>query len=325
MLYLQWGTPTCLYLTILKLITMKQLLCLGDFEELCKSRRVKKTLAVVCPNDEATLGALSRAASGGIVRPLLFVCKPLGDAVLSAFGEVGAEIEMCADQDACCHEAVRAVREGRAEAIMKGSVNTDDLLHAILNKEHGILAPGSVLTHLALLEAEGHPKLLLFSDAAVIPWPSTEQFDSIVRYCVSATAARGIMEPKVALINFTEKLNKKFPQVESYIEIKRRALAGDYDLGSVRPIVEGPMDVATAIDRRCALIKGIASPVAGDADVLVFPNIEAGNTFYKTVATFARSTCAGWLAGAAAPVIVSSRADSEDNKYFSIATVCALC
>lgn len=212
--------------------------------------------------------------------------------------------------------AVECVRSGGADLLMKGAVNTDVLLRAALDKEHGILQPGRVMTHIAVASVPGWNRPLIFSDAAVIPRPDIDQMDAIVRYTVEVARNLGIAIPKVALTNFTEKENPKFPQTAVYQEIRRRAGEGHY--GPV--VVGGPMDVKTALDSESGSIKGIASPVVGNADILIFPNIEAGNTFYKTLTLFAHATIAGWLAGTEVPVVVTSRADSVESKYYSLIT-----
>ena len=212
--------------------------------------------------------------------------------------------------------AVECVRSGNADVLMKGAVNTDVLLRAALDKERGILQKGRVMAHIAVASVPGWERPLIFSDAAVIPRPDIDQMDAIVRYTVEAARNLGIATPKLALTNFTEKENMKFPQTAVYQEIRLRAGEGLY--GDV--VIGGPMDVKTALDSESGSIKGIDSPVVGNADILIFPNIEAGNTFYKTLTLFAHATIAGWLAGTQVPVVVTSRADSVESKYYSLIT-----
>lgn len=260
----------------------------------------KKIVALVNPADEHTIEVMLRAKNEGVAE---FRCF---------FGEEA------------CREAVACVRRGEADVLMKGAVNTDDLLRAALDKENGILEKGRVMTHIAVADIPGWNRPLIFSDAAVIPMPDIVQMDAIVRYTVEAAANLGIMEPKVALVNFTEKENPKFPQTAVFQEIRRRnysfEVKGDNEVKEVRPVIGGPMDVKTALDSESGAIKGIESPVVGNADILIFPNIEAGNTFYKTLTLFAHATIAGWLAGTEVPVVVTSRADSVESKYYSLIT-----
>ena len=276
-----------------------------------KGRNLK--VALVCPTDDHTLEVMRRAEDEGVAE---FVCF---------YG------------DNASVEAVECVRSGDADVLMKGAVNTDVLLRAALDKEHGILEKGRVMAHIAVAKIPGWTRPLIFSDAAVVPHPDVEQMDAIVRYTIAAARNLGIANPKVALTNFTEKENPKFPQTAVYQEIKRRAAEGLYSMPlnnaddnaddmesdnkpKCSPIISGPMDVKTALDAESGSIKGIASPVVGNADILIFPNIEAGNTFYKTITLFAHATIAGWLAGTEVPVVVTSRADSVESKYYSLIT-----
>ena len=222
------------------------------------------------------------------------------------------------DADGAAREAVAAVREGRADVLMKGTINTDNLLRAVLDKERGLLMPGQVLSHITAACAPSYGKLIFFSDAAVIPRPTTEQFDAMLRYDTAVCRRMGIDTPRVALIHCTEKVSEKFPHTLAYSALQERAAAGDY--GDV--LVGGPMDVKTACDGESSRIKGISSPVAGCADILIFPNIESGNTFYKTITLFGGAEMAGMLCGTTAPVVVASRADSGDSKYYSLALAC---
>ena len=223
------------------------------------------------------------------------------------------------DDDDPARKAVTDVGEGRADVLMKGSLNTDNLLRAVLNKEEGILIKGSVLTHIAVADVPSLNHLLFFTDAAVIPYPTTEQFDALARY-ITATyrSITGGDRPRVALIHCTEKVSEKFPLTLSYEELKANAAKGAY--GEVE--IGGPMDVKTACDAESGAIKGIASPVVGKANCLIFPDIEAGNTFYKTLTLFGGATVAGMLVGTSAPVVVTSRADTADSKFYSLATAC---
>ena len=282
---------------------------LGDM-----SRR--RSVALACPHDSHTEYVIERALKEGFARFVLTVTGPLS-ARLSAAVEAAeglVSIVKCADTVEASREAVAAVRRGEAEVLMKGTVNTDVLLRAVLDKQCGLLEPGHVMNHITVSHIPAYGKLLMFSDAAVVPRPSLEQFDAIVGSCASACRKLGICTPHIALTHCTEKVNPKFEHTVSYEEIKRRAAAGAY--GSV--VVDGPMDVKTALDAGSGAIKGISSPVAGRADVLIFPNIEAGNTFYKTITLFAGAQTAGWLAGTTVPVVVASRADSEESKYYSL-------
>ena len=272
-----------------------------DFEQLTRklrdlNRRVR--VAAVCPRDASSEAALARAEQEGWAEPIVIDHD---------------------DQPTAAREAVAAVRGGEADVLMKGLISSAVLLRAVLNKEHGILVKGSVLTHIAVAQIPGMNRLLFFSDAAVIPFPTTEQLDAVTTYITQTW--RGITggdKPRVALTHCTEKISEKFPITLSYQDIKQYAAQGRY--GDV--CIDGPMDVKTACDAESGAIKGIASPVVGNADILLFPDIEAGNTFYKTITYFAHATVTGMLAGTTAPVVVTSRADSAESKFYSLAVAC---
>lgn len=155
---------------------------------------------------------------------------------------------------------------------MKGIINTDNLLHAILDKEKGLLPKGKILTHLAVMEIPTYHKLLFFSDAAVIPRPTLQQRIEMIWYAICTCRHFGIEQPRIALIHCTEKVSAKFPHSLDYVNIVELAEAGEF--GNV--IIDGPLDVRTACEQASGDIKGIVSPINGQADVLIFPNIESG-------------------------------------------------
>ena len=214
--------------------------------------------------------------------------------------------------------AVRIVREGGADILMKGIINTDNLLRAILDKEHGLLPKGKILTHLAVMQIPTYDKLLFFSDAAVIPRPTLQQRIEMIWYAIHTCRHFGIEQPRIALIHCTEKVSAKFPHSLDYVNIVELAEAGEF--GNV--IIDGPLDVKTSCEKTSGNIKGIVSPIDGEADVLIFPNIESGNAFYKAVSLFSHADMAGLLQGPSCPVVLPSRSDSGLSKYYSIAMAC---
>lgn len=274
-----------------------------NFNELAdhlRQREKKRRVAVVCPDDLHTQYVIERGQKEDVAEFILF-----------RDGE---------SPDNAARAAVEAVRNGDADVLMKGNINTDNLLRSVLDKKKGLLKDGGILSHVTVAHVPAYGKLLSFADAAVIPRPSTEQFDAILKSIVEVLYKLRTIVPKIALIHCTEKTNEKFPHTLSYHELKGRAANGIY--GDV--YIDGPMDVKTACDKHSGDIKGISSPVVGQADALVFPNIESGNTFYKTISLFANATTAGMLCGTTAPVVVSSRADSGESKYYSLALACLM-
>lgn len=278
---------------------------------------LRRRVAVVSPRDEHTADVIRRCADEGIASFLLVADErsaECADSLRRAYPHLVDVVTATDDVDAAA-TAVTAVRRGDVDVLMKGSLNTDVLLRAVLNKAGGLLSPGAVMCHVAAAVLPTYHKPLVFSDVAVVPRPTTEQFDAIVRCCADVwRKLTGGQAPHVALTHCTEKTSEKFPHTLSYAEIMRRAAEGRYG----DAVVGGPMDVRTACDAESARIKGIDSPVAGHADIIVFPNIEAGNTFYKAMTLFAGAQTAGLLCGTDAPIVVASRADSALAKYHSV-------
>lgn len=215
--------------------------------------------------------------------------------------------------------AVRMVREGKAQAIMKGIVNTDVVLRAVLNKEEGLLPKGNVITHIAAMKIPCYHKLLFVTDVAVIPYPTLEQRKAMINYAITLCRVYGIEQPKVALLHCTEKVSPKFPITEDYVTIIEECRNGLFG----NTIIDGPIDLKCAIDKEAALIKKLDSPVAGDSDVLVMPDIQAGNVFYKTITTVTDAELAVGLQGAACPISITSRSDSALTKFNSLAMACS--
>lgn len=211
-------------------------------------------------------------------------------------------------------KAVALIRRGDADVLMKGLISTDILLRAILNKVSGLLPEGQVLTHLSVAEIPTYPKLLFFTDVAVIPYPTQKQRTEQVRYATHICHRMGIEEPRIALIHCAEHGGRQFPFVEGYQDIKLLASEGEFG----KCIVDGPLDVKSACSLEALKAKGITSPLNGEADVLIMPDIEAGNAFYKSMTLFANARTAGILCGTICPVIVPSRGDSIEAKYNSI-------
>lgn len=300
---------------------------MNRFEQMAERLRHdgrRRRVAVARPADGHTIEVITRCLDEGTA-DFTLVADPecAGQAERMAASQPGrVSVVKAADAEDCARQAVAEVREGRCDVLMKGTLNTDVLLRAVLNKECGLLEKGRVLSHITAADIPGHRRLLLFSDAAVVPKPTMEQFEAITGY--AAETFRKLQGdtacPHIALIHCTEKTSEKFPHTLCYAELKRQAAEGRYG----NAVIDGPMDVKTAFDSESARIKGIISPVAGRADILVFPNIESANVFYKTITWFARALTAGMLCGTAAPVVVASRADSAKSKYCSLVLACAV-
>ena len=294
-----------------------------DFSSLVsrlRSMKERKRVAVVCPNDPHTEYVILRSLKEGFADFLLVADTPhiLNAEYIRQQYPDHVKVFEASSSDVAAQEGVLLVREGHADVLMKGIINTDNLLRAVLNKEHGLLPKGNVLSHITVAQIPTYNKLLFFSDAAVIPNPQLNHLDAMIRYNVDVCRKMGIESPRVALIHCTEKVNEKFPFTLDYVTLKERAEAGEY--GSM--FLDGPMDAKTACDAHSGEVKGINSPVVGHADMVIFPNIIAANTFYKTLSLFGDANMAGMLQGTTAPVVVPSRADSGNSKFYSLAFAC---
>ncbi|MBN2766027.1 MAG: phosphate butyryltransferase [Paludibacteraceae bacterium] len=282
----------------------------------------RKRIAVANAVDSHTLEAVLLAVEKGIVEAYLIgdvaaIESPeLFEHNLSPFIHI---IDMPDVQQATL-EAVRMVREGEADILMKGLVNTDVILRAILDKEKGLLPPGRVMTYNAALEIPGYHKLVFFSDPAVIPSPSLVQRTAMIKYAIASARKFGIEKPKVALIHATEVANPKIHYMQDYLDIMDAWRNGEF--GDV--IMDGPVDIFLALDKERGSIKNVPTPVLGDADIMIFPNFESANIFYKGVSLFGGAEMGGLLQGPDKPVVMTSRSESVQSKFYSIAIACIL-
>lgn len=285
-----------------------------------RSRGIRRRVAVVCPNDPHTEYVIIRSLREEIAEYLLVTDTAHLDVAWHLWSASPDFIRIyeAATPDDAAALAVQLVRTGEADILMKGLINTDNLLRAVLKKGVGLLPEGGILSHVAVAQIPLYHKLLFFSDAAVIPRPTLEQFRAMIKNDIALCRKFGNGEPRVALVHCSEKVNEKFPHTLSYAQLEKEAAEGWF--GSV--FIDGPMDAKTACDKHSGDIKGLSSPVVGNADVLIFPNIESGNTFYKTLSLFGDANMAGMLTGTVAPVVVPSRSDSGNSKYYSLALAC---
>lgn len=287
------------------------------FEEL-RGRGSRKRMVAAWGVDGHTVAAAGKAVEAGIVDVTL-----VGDEAMiaKACNEEGIDIASFTivqnpDEMSSVAQAVQMVREEQGDFLMKGLCSTDKFLRAILNKETGLLPPKGTLSHCTVLEIPQYHKLLFVGDVAVIPAPDFKQKQVILDYIVRTAKAVGVDKPKVAVIAATEQVLPSQPAT-----IEAAMLAKMADRGQIKGcIVDGPLALDVAIDKESVEIKRLVSPVAGDADCLLFPNIESGNVFYKSNSKLVPGVRqAGILVGAKVPCVLSSRADSIDTKLNSIA------
>jgi len=214
------------------------------------------------------------------------------------------------DDIEACKKAVALVAEGKATALMKGIIDTSVIMRAALDKDAG-MRTGSKLSHIAAFELAGYHKLLFVTDAAINIAPSQDDKVQIIQNAVAALNNLGINSPKTALLAAKEKVDEKMPVTLEYAEIAKMNLPNC--------IIDGPLALDNAVSKEACEVKGINSPVGGDADLLVAPDIEAGNILYKSLAFLANARCGGVVLGAKRPIILTSRADSADSKLIAIA------
>lgn len=287
------------------------------FAEL-QSRGSKKRMVAAWGVDSHTVAAAGKAAMLGLVDVTL-----VGDEnkIAEACREEGMDMSIFKvvhnpDERSSVSAAVNMIREGEGDFLMKGLCSTDKFLRAILNKETGLLPPKGTLTHCGVLQIPGYHKLLFVGDVAVIPAPDLKQKQVIMQCLVNTAKAVGVAVPKVAIIAATEQVLPSQPA-----SIEAALLSKMVERGQIKGcIADGPLALDVALDRESVEIKGLVSPVAADADCLLFPNIESGNVFYKVNSKLVPGVRqAGILVGAKVPCVLSSRADSIDTKLNSIA------
>ena len=226
------------------------------------------------------------------------------------YSKNGVIIHHCTDDSECASEAGRLISSSGANVLMKGLISTGIILKAVLNKELKLLNQ-ELLSHVALFKLPNHHKPVLISDAAMNIDPDVETKIKIIENTINVAEKLGIKNPKIALISAVEKVNEKIASTVTNDTIVK---AHNFE----NAIIDGPMQYDLAMSKSAALIKGYDSDVAGDADILIMPHIDAGNILYKALVTTAGAHVAGIIAGLKVPFVLTSRADSKEEKYNSI-------
>lgn len=274
-----------------------------------------KRMAIAVAADEHTLEAALVARKEGIARPVLVGDRALIGDILTKLGEDVADEDIydVVDEVAACEYAVKLVKEGKADFLMKGKVDTKVILKAVVNKENG-LGKGGVMSHITIFEVPTYHKLLVPVDGGMVTYPTLEQKKAIIENTVSALLDMGYTCPKVGVLACVEKVNPKMPET-----VEADALAQMNRSGEIAGcIVEGPISYDCAIDKSIADFKGLESEIAGDVDILIAPNIHAGNIMGKMLAVTCRAKMAGFVVGAKCPIVLTSRGSSAEEKYLSI-------
>ncbi len=294
-----------------------------SFEELIahvKGQPRRARVAVAAAGDEHALEAVLQARAEGIIAPVLVGDKAVIDAYLAKVEETvpAEDIYDVPDLTEAAEKAVALVREGKADLLMKGKLDTAILLKAVVNKEHG-LGKGSVMSHFSIFEIPGYHKLLAPVDGGMVTYPTLEQKKAIIENTVGVLRDMGYDCPKVGVLACVEKVNPKMPETVEADALKQMNLRGEI----TGCIVEGPVSYDCAMSKEIAAYKNYESPVCGECDVLVAPNIHAGNIMGKMLTVTCGAKLAGMVIGAKCPIIMTSRGSTAEEKYLSIVLAAA--
>lgn len=275
-----------------------------------------KTIAVAVAEDEYVLKAVDYAYKCGLIKGILVGNKA---AILCIAKDINMDISKFEiidinDKVESCKKAVELVSTKNASLLMKGLVDTSILMKAVLNKELGLMS-GNLLSHVGVLKVERYDKLFILSDTAINIMPTLKEKIKIINNAVKIAHSLGNIMPKVAIVCAVEKPTDKMPSTLDAVELTKMN-----ELGEIKGcMVGGPFALDNAISLDAAQHKGIQHPVAGNSDILILPNIETGNVLTKSMEYFAKAEKAGIVVGAIAPIVLTSRASSDESKFNSIA------
>jgi phosphate acetyltransferase len=290
----------------------------GKYERLLARCKEVPTVsaAVAHPCDDAALGAVVEAAEAGIISPILV--GP-ADRIRRTAKEFDLDIEPYQIEDvphshAAAARAVELVRLGKAEVLMKGSLHTDELMAEVVKRETGLRTDRRV-SHVFVMDVPTYHKPLLVTDAAVNIFPTLDDKRDIIQNAIDLARGLGIAHPKVAILSAVETVTSKIPST-----IEAAALCKMSERGQIEgAVLDGPLAFDNAISAEAARIKKITSPVAGDADILLVPDLEAGNMLAKNLTFLSRADAAGIVLGARVPIVLTSRADNQRTRMASCA------
>src|SRR5271170_5138777 len=286
------------------------------FDEMLARRKGAAPLptAVVHPCSRDALAGALEAAQAGLIEPVLVGPEEqIREIAATAKLDLSPyRVVSTADPEESAAIAASLAGTGKVAALMKGSLHTDQFMHAVLQKENR-LRTSRLLSHCALIAAPAYSRPIIISDAAVNVAPDVDQKRDIVQNAIILAKALGIAQPKVAVLAAIETVNSKMPATMDAAALAK--MADRHQI--VGGVVDGPLDLDIAVDAEAARVKGVESPVAGKADILIAPNIEAGNMMYKELAFMADAQVAGLVMGARVPVILTSRADTPQTRLFA--------
>ena len=294
---------------------------LDEMSDALKSGKKKRLIAAFA-NDAHTIEAIHKAVMLGIIDATLVGNKKIIESVCEK-ENIDPELFTIfneTNESNAVAKAVQLINSGKGDLIMKGMVSTDKYMQAILNKEKGLMDHGAILTHISVVEPKKYHKLLIIGDVAIIPQPELKEKIIIAKFLIKTAHSLGIERPKVAVLAATEQI---LPKMQACVDAT--VLAKMSDRGQIKgAVIDGPFALDVAIDKESAEIKKIDSEVAGNADCILFPNIESGNVFYKFHTKLAGGEVAAIVAGARVPAILSSRGDSVQTKLYSISLAALL-
>lgn len=289
---------------------------LDDVFDLLRAKPKKRVVAAYA-NDIHTIEALSAAIDQGLVEATLVGDKTTIQGVCNDHKiDINKfQVVQEADEMKAVSKAVDMINAGEGQVLMKGLVSTDKYMRGILNKERGLLPPKAVLSHVTVVDVPKYHKLLCVGDVAVIPAPDLKQKIAITNYTIRVAKSLGIETPKVAVLAATEQM---LDGMQACVDAALIAKMGER--GQIKgAIIDGPLALDVAIDKESAQIKKLKGEVAGNADCIVFPNIESANVFFKTCTKFANADLGAMVMGAKVPCVLTSRGDSVKSKLYSIA------
>ncbi len=288
---------------------------LSDLENLIRKKQLKRTLALAVSQDVYSLEAIYRAYKEGIVVPIFVGDEKLTKEIIKDKGFEFEDVEFIneLDHEKCVKISVQLVHDGKAHSLMKGKVATPVLLKGVLNREWGLRA-GRLLSHFALFEVDTYHKLIGVTDVAMNIAPNLQDKIAIVNNSVAYFNKLGIDKPKIAVLGAIEMVNENMQAT-----LDAALLSKMQQRDQIKNcIIDGPLAFDNAVSFDSAKHKNIKSAVAGNTDLLLMPDIEVGNVLYKTLVFFAKAKVASVVLGASAPIVLTSRSDSQESKYYSI-------
>lgn len=274
----------------------------------------KQRIVIAGADDEPVIDAVYQAYQLGVVEPILIGDGDKIKFILEKYPNFLSKITLvdCKDLDQVAKLAVQYVKNNQADVLMKGLIDTKILLKAVVDRENGIRS-GKIISHVGVASYPDFDRVLFFTDAAMLIAPSVDERIAVINNALELVYALGYIEPKVGLVSAVEKVNLKMQSTIDAQSIVERKSELAYPC-----LIDGPFAIDNLVSLEASIHKGITSPVAGKADILVFPTIEAGNVFYKTSVFLAHADVAGIILGATHPIVLTSRADSAQAKLNSI-------